>query len=159
MKTILSTIAFLVLQAALFAQPPSEPPPPPPPPGAKTGAQIFTIVEQMPEFPGGESELLKYLSQNITYPELARDANTQGMVFITFIINEDGSVSDAKVLKGITGPGAKECAIEALRVINSMPNWTPGKQNGKGVRVQYNLPINFKMIEKPKKKRGKKNKN
>lgn len=107
--------------------------------------EIFTIVEQMPEFPGGEEALLKYLGKNIKYPEIARDANTQGTIFITFVVDENGKITSPQVLRGLTGPGAKECANEAIRVINSMPPWKAGKQNGKAVRVQYNLPVKFTM--------------
>jgi len=107
--------------------------------------QIFQIVEQMPDFPGGEDALLKYLGKNIKYPEIARDANTQGTIFITFVVDENGKITDPKVLRGLNGPGAKECANEAIRVVSSMPAWKPGKQNGKSVKVQYNLPIKYTM--------------
>lgn len=107
--------------------------------------QIFQIVEQMPEFQGGEEALLKYLGKNIKYPEIARDANTQGTIFITFVVDENGRITSPQVLRGLNGPGAKECANEAMRVVSSMPAWKPGKQNGKSVKVQYNLPVKFTM--------------
>ncbi len=107
--------------------------------------QVFQIVEQMPEFQGGEEALLKYLSKNIKYPEIARDANTQGTIFITFVVDENGRITSPQVLRGLNGPGAKECANEAMRVVSSMPAWKAGKQNGKAVRVQYNLPVKFTM--------------
>ncbi len=101
--------------------------------------QIFTIVEDMPSFPGGEAALLKYLGNNIKYPALAKDAGIQGTVFVTFVVDEEGNVKDVRVLRSIGGG----CDEEAIRVVESMPKWTPGKQRGKPVKVQYNLPIRF----------------
>ena len=101
--------------------------------------KIFTIVEQQPEFPGGFAELQKYLGKNINYPSLARDAGISGTVYVTFVVGKDGSVSAAKILRGIGGG----CDKEALRVIAKMPNWKPGKQRGKPVKVQYNVPVRF----------------
>ncbi len=102
--------------------------------------EIFTIVEDMPEFPGGgESALLRYLSKNIKYPPLARENNIQGIVYVTFEIDRSGKVKDAKILRGIGGG----CDEEALRVVSNMPQWKPGRQRGKPVRVQYNLPVRF----------------
>lgn len=107
----------------------------------KKEIEVFTIVEEMPSFIGGEEELYTYLSQNIKFPHLAKDAGIQGLVYVTFIIMEDGTISNARVLRGI-GAG---CDEEALRVIKKMPNWKPGKQRGRPVRVQFNMPINFKL--------------
>ena len=101
--------------------------------------EIFTIVEQMPEFPGGTEKLFKYLGKNIEYPPMAKDAGIKGKVYVTFVVDKDGSITDVKVLRGIGGG----CDEEAVRVVKSMPKWKPGKQRGKSVRVQYNLPINF----------------
>lgn len=101
--------------------------------------EIFTIVEKMPEFPGGTEKLFKYLGKNIEYPPMAKDAGIKGKVYVTFVVDKDGSITDVKVLRGIGGG----CDEEAVRVVKSMPKWTPGKQRGKSVRVQYNLPINF----------------
>jgi protein TonB len=103
--------------------------------------EIFTIVEDMPEFPGGEGELKKYLGNNIKYPPMAKEAGITGRVFVSFIVLEDGSISDVKILRGIGGG----CDEEALRVVKSMPKWKPGKQRGKSVRVQYSLPIHFQL--------------
>ena len=103
--------------------------------------EIFTIVEEMPSFPGGESALVKYLSDNIKYPARARENNITGTVFVTFVIGKDGKVSESKILRGI-GAG---CDEEALRVINTMPAWRVGKQRGVPVMVQYNLPIRFSL--------------
>lgn len=101
--------------------------------------QIFTIVEEMPSFPGGEAALMKYLGKNIKYPAIAKDAGIQGTVYVTFVVNEEGAVKDVQVLRSIGGG----CDEEAIRVVESMPKWTPGKQRGKSVKVQYNLPIRF----------------
>lgn len=98
----------------------------------------FESVEQMPEFNGNVSE---YLGRNIQYPQMARETQTTGRVVIRFVINEDGSVSSAKIVKGI-GAGCEE---EALRVINSMPKWKPGRNNGKAVKVYMTLPVKFQM--------------
>lgn len=101
--------------------------------------EIFTIVEDMPSFPGGEAALFKYLGENIKYPAMAKDAGITGTVFVTFVVKEDGTVSGVRVLRGIGGG----CDEEAIRVVQGMPKWKPGKQRGKAVRVQYNLPIRF----------------
>jgi protein TonB len=102
-------------------------------------AQIFMVVESMPEFPGGEPNLYKFLAENIKYPQMAKESGIQGRVFVTFVVERDGSVTDVRVLRGIGGG----CDEEAIRVVKSMPKWTPGKQRGKSVRVQYNLPVKF----------------
>ena len=99
----------------------------------------FLIVEQMPEFPGGEKALFEYLGKNIKYPPMAKEAHIEGKVYLSFVVKSDGSISDVKVLRGIKGG----CNEEAVRVVSSMPSWKPGKQAGKSVPVQYNLPINF----------------
>jgi protein TonB len=101
--------------------------------------EIFTIVETMPSFPGGDEALFKFLGKNIDYPQMAADAGITGMVYVTFVIEKDGSVADARILKGIGGG----CDEEALRVVKQMPKWSPGKQRGKSVKVQYNLPVRF----------------
>ncbi|MBO6117442.1 MAG: energy transducer TonB [Bacteroidales bacterium] len=101
--------------------------------------EIFQVVEQTAMFPGGLQELNKYLAQNIKYPQQARETGTQGKVFLTFVVEKDGSITDIKVLRDI-GSG---CGEEAIRVVKSMPKWTPAKQRGKTVRQQFNLPVNF----------------
>jgi len=100
---------------------------------------VFLVVEVAPEYPGGLDSLLKYLQENITYPKEARDANIQGIVYVTFIVEANGSVSSVKVLRGIGGG----CDEEAARVVKEMPAWKPGTQRGKQVRVQFNLPVRF----------------
>lgn len=102
-------------------------------------AQIFMVVESMPEYPGGEPALYSYLAENIKYPQMAKESGIQGRVFVTFVVERDGSVTDVRVLRGIGGG----CDEEAIRVVEGMPKWTPGKQRGKSVRVQYNLPVKF----------------
>jgi periplasmic protein TonB len=102
-------------------------------------AQIFMVVESMPEYPGGEAALYAYLAENIKYPQMAKESGIQGRVFVTFVVERDGRVTDVRVLRGIGGG----CDEEAIRVVQGMPKWTPGKQRGKSVRVQYNLPVKF----------------
>jgi TonB family protein len=104
---------------------------------------IYNIVEQMPEFPGGVAEMMTYLSGNIKYPEEAKDKGISGRVFISFVVEKDGSVNQVKVMKGIGGG----CDDEAVRVVKAMPKWKPGLQKGKPVRVSYMLPIAFKLDE------------
>ena len=102
---------------------------------------IFSVCEEMPEFPGGTEKFMEYLSGNIKYPEAAKDKNISGRVFIQFVIEKDGSVTNVKVMRGIGGG----CDEEAVRVVKAMPKWKPGKQKGKPVRVSYILPIVFKL--------------
>ena len=99
------------------------------------------VAEIMPAFPGGEEKLFEFISKNIKYPQLARETGTQGRVYISFIVEPDGSISHVELLRGI-GAG---CDEEALRVVKAMPKWSPGRQCGKAVRVVYNLPVNFKL--------------
>lgn len=103
--------------------------------------KTFTIVEEQPSFIGGETERLRFLKININYPDNAASNGIQGTVYVQFIIDSKGNITDAKILRGIGGG----CDEEALRVINSMPPWHPGKQNGKAVRVLFNMPIVFKL--------------
>ena len=104
---------------------------------------VFSVCEEMPEFPGGTEKFMEYLSSNIKYPEEAKEKGISGRVFIQFVIEKDGSVTNVKVMKGI---GAL-CDDEAVRVVKSMPKWKPGKQKGKPVRVNYILPVSFKLDE------------
>ncbi|HRG90005.1 MAG TPA: TonB family protein, partial [Chitinophagales bacterium] len=103
--------------------------------------KVFQFVEQMPEFPGGEGELLKYLAKNTQYPQMERDNDIQGRVMLRFVVLEDGSVSDVTVVRGVS-PGLDK---EAVRVVKTMPKFKPGRQQGKPVRVYYNLPFMFKL--------------
>jgi protein TonB len=102
--------------------------------------EIFTIVESMPEFPGGGQEaLFKYLQKEMKYPQVAKENGIQGTVFVNFVVGKDGKIRDVKVLRGVN----KMLDDEAIRVVKAMPSWSPGKQRGKAVSVSYNLPIKF----------------
>ncbi len=135
------------------------PPPPPPPPPEPEVEEIFKVVEQMPRFPGCENEagddkakkacadkkMLQFIYKNIKYPAIARENGVEGTVVIQFVVEKDGSIKDARIVRDI---GA-QCGSEALRVVNMMNSmggkWTPGKQRGKSVRVQFNLPVKFRL--------------
>lgn len=101
--------------------------------------KVFLQVEEMPEFPGGQEKMYDYIYKNFKYPGMARENNIQGKVFVSFVIDKDGSVKDAKILRGIGGG----CDEEVLRVIRSMPGWKAGRQNGRSVNVQFSLPVNL----------------
>ena len=103
--------------------------------------EIFQIVEEMPQFPGGEQKLMEFVAKNIKYPQIARETGIQGRVFVGFVVEPDGSISNVKLLRGIGGG----CDEEAMRVIKSLPKWKPGKQRGKAVRVSYQIPVFFKL--------------
>lgn len=103
--------------------------------------EIFQIVEEMPAYPGGDEARMSYLSKNLKYPVLAMESGIQGTVYIGFVVEKDGSVTDVKVARGIGGG----CDEEAVRVVKAMPKWTPGKQRGKSVRVRYSVPIRFSL--------------
>ncbi len=110
-------------------------------PGEAAAPEIFTVVEEMPEFPGGAMEMMKYIQKNIQYPAMAREAGISGKCFLKFVVTGDGTISDAQILKGVAG--CPDCDKEAMRVVKSMPKWKAGKQNGRAVSVYFNLPINF----------------
>ncbi len=101
--------------------------------------QVFFIVEDMPEFPGGEMALRTYIANSIKYPVIAQENGIQGKVYVTFVVGKDGSVSNASIARGVDPSLDKE----ALRVVNTLPKWKPGKQRGKPVNVSYTVPINF----------------
>lgn len=107
----------------------------------ETTDEVFDEVEVSPEFAGGMDALYQYLAENIQYPEQAKADGVEGRVMVGFVVEKDGSITDAEVLRGIGGG----CDEEALRVVNAMPNWTPGKQNGEAVRTRFNLPVVFKL--------------
>ncbi|WP_343747035.1 energy transducer TonB [Chitinophaga sp.] len=102
----------------------------------------FIFVEFMPEFPGGEAALMKYLSKNLRYPNMAQENGIQGSIFVQFVVNKDGSISEVKTVGAHKGAGLEE---EAVRVVSKMPSWKPGKQNGKAVTVIFNLPVTFRL--------------
>jgi len=101
--------------------------------------QVFFIVEDMPEFPGGEMALRTYIATAIKYPVIAQENGIQGKVYVTFVVGKDGSVNNASIARGVDPSLDKE----ALRVVNTLPKWKPGKQRGKPVNVSYTVPINF----------------
>ena len=103
--------------------------------------KAYEVVEQMPTFKGGDAALMKYLSENIKYPEAAEKAGEQGRVVVNFIVEKDGAVSNVKVVRSVT----PTLDAEAVRVIKAMPKWVPGKQDGKLVRVKYNVPVSFRL--------------
>ena len=103
--------------------------------------EIFVIVEEMPEFPGGELELRKYIAKNIKYPNIARENDIQGKVYVRFVVTETGAVSNVQIARGVD-PLLDE---EAIRVVNGLPKWKPGRQGGKFVKVWYTVPINFQL--------------
>jgi len=103
------------------------------------GNTIFVYTEEIPQFPGGEQAQMRFMSENIRYPEFERDSGIQGLVVASFIIEKDGRITDIKILKGVTPDIDKEL----IRVLKKMPRWSPGKQKGKAVRVRINLPVRF----------------
>ena len=102
---------------------------------------VYVVVDKMPEFPGGDDEMSRWLSKNIQYPEFAIVNNIQGRVVCQFVINKDGKITDIQVVRGVEA----SLDAEAVRVIRLMPNWTPGRKDGKNVKVRYTLPIRFKL--------------
>ena len=104
--------------------------------------EIFMVVESMPEFPGGQQELFKYLAENVKYPVIAQENGIQGRVICQFVVNKDGSIVDVQAVRSSGEPSLDK---EAIRVIKSMPKWKPGKQRGKPVRVKYTVPVNFRL--------------
>ena len=103
--------------------------------------KVFDVVEQQPQFPGGMSELMKFLSDNIVYPQIALESGLQGRVIVQFVVNKNGEIVNIQVVNGVDPFLDKE----AVRVINTMPKWIPGKQNGQAVNVKFTLPVNFKL--------------
>jgi len=103
---------------------------------------VFTVVEEIPQFPGGDDARVKFLSENIIYPEKARENQIQGTAYITFVVNQDGSIVD---VRSLASPD-RSLEEEAIRVVKLMPKWIPGKQRGKPVRVQFSMPIKFTLV-------------
>jgi protein TonB len=130
------------------------PPPPPPPPPKEEVEEIFKVVEDQPAFPGceditdkaekktcAETKMLQFIYGNIKYPPIARENGVEGTVYIKFVVEKDGSITAPEIVRDI-GAG---CGDEALRVVKLMPKWQPGKQRGRAVRVQFNLPVKYKL--------------
>lgn len=114
---------------------------PEPPKHVVEETKIFTVVEQMPMYPGGDAALMGYLRDNIHYPTIAAENGVQGRVVVGFVVERDGSITDVKILRGVD-PSLDR---EAMRVVKSMPRWNPGKQNGSAVRVKYQVPVSFRL--------------
>jgi periplasmic protein TonB len=112
-------------------------------PGEPAAPEIFVIVEEQAEFPGGQVAMMKYMQQNVQYPAMAREAGISGKCFLKFIVSETGDISNVEVLKGV--PGCPDCDKEAIRVVKSMPKWKPAKQTGRAVKCYFNLPFSFKI--------------
>ncbi len=131
MKKLLFLSAFLcTLSFGAFAQE-----------EAKVEEEVFVVVEEQAEFPGGLDSMYAFIVKNLKYPELAKEKGIEGRVFVQFVIEKDGSISNVKILRGIGG-GCEEAAVE---MIKNMPKWKPGKQRGKPVRFQFVLPIKFEL--------------
>ena len=103
--------------------------------------ETFTVVEEMPEFPGGTGELMKYLAMNMKYPKDAYDNKIQGRVIVSFVVSKDGTIKDPKVVHSVYPSLDKE----AIRVVEQMPKWKPGKQRGEAVNVSFTIPVTFKL--------------
>lgn len=103
--------------------------------------EIFEVVEQNPQFPGGEQALMAWLTKNLKYPSVAQENGIQGRVMVSFVVNKDGSIVDPKIVRSVDPSLDKE----AIRVVSAMPKWTPGRQRGKTVRVKYSLPVTFRL--------------
>lgn len=121
------------------------PPPAVPSPELHDSSMVYTVVEQMPEFPGGMRALMTYLSQSIKYPAQALDDGIEGKVILRFVVDAEGQVGDVKVMRGVAGAPSLE--REAVRVVKRMPKWKPGQQGGKTVATYFTLPVMFKMAE------------
>lgn len=107
----------------------------------KKNNMAYDVVEVMPQYPGGQIAMMKYIMENIKYPKQAMKEGIQGRVTVSFIVEKDGRVSNVRLLRSVQSALDKE----AIRVVKSMPKWTPGKHNGKPVRVRFNLPVMFKL--------------
>ena len=108
---------------------------------AQKNQKVFDIVEQMPEYPGGQAALFEYLSKNIKYPADAEKKKVEGKVFVTFVVDTDGKITDVSLMRKVF----PSLDAEAIRVISAMPNWIPGRQKGQAVRVKYTVPIMFRL--------------
>ncbi len=117
------------------------PPPPPQPKEEAVTEEIFVVVEEQPEYPGGNAAMMQFLSDNIRYPVIAQENGIQGRVICNFVVERDGSITDVQVVRGVD-PSLDR---EAVRVIQQMPRWKPGKQRGQAVRVRFTLPVVFRL--------------
>ena len=108
---------------------------------AQKNQKVFDIVEQMPEYPGGQAALFEFISKNVKYPDDAVKKKVEGKVFVTFVVDTDGKITDVSLMRKVF----PSLDAEAIRVISAMPNWIPGKQKGQVVRVKYTVPIMFRL--------------
>ncbi len=145
MKFIFSIALFLSTSILCFSQRLIEPVSPPPvEQEVEDQEKVFTIVEQMPEFEGGNEALMSFISKNIVYPRNAVENEIQGTIYLNYIVRNDGSLSNIKLLKSVSG--GTELNAEAIRILKlTEGKWKPGKQNGKPVNVQMNLPFKFSL--------------
>ena len=148
MKHFLITCAFIIVFfAARAQQPPPKNPKDPDVDMPKTDTpmhnMVFYKVEHEPEFPGGIEKLYRYLGKNLRYPAAAKENNVQGKVFVTFIVEKDGSLTDLKISKSLS----PETDAEAIRLMQACPKWNPGIQNGRPVRVAYTIPVAFTLAD------------
>ncbi len=117
--------------------------------GPKAGdGEIFTIVEEQPEYPGGFGEMMKFIQSNFEYPAIAKEMGDEGTVYVQFVVEKDGSISNVKAIRGVT----EELDAESIRVVKAMPTWSPGKQKGRPVRARFTLPIRCKLSDPAPKK-------
>lgn len=116
------------------------------PVGEKDKNDACFLVDEMPQFPGGEEAMMKFLVENVKYPDSVKECPSSGTVIVTFIVETDGSLSNIKILRSVE----ESLDNEAIRVVKSMPKWEPGKQNGEKVRVNYNLPLRFSLGRTPR---------
>jgi TonB family protein len=112
--------------------------------------EVFTLVEKMPSYPGGEEARIKFFTENIKYPQEARKKGITGTVYVTYVVEKDGSITNVKIIRGIGGG----CDEESVRVVSSMPKWNPGMEKAKPVRTQFNIPIKFSLDNGDKKEQG-----
>lgn len=116
---------------------------------------VYTVADEMPEYPGGQAEMMKFIAQNIVYPKFEKENDIEGLSIIQFIIEKDGSVSNIKIAPGAEDKATSAMHNEVMRVIKQMPNWKPGRNEGKLVRVKYTVPIRFKLTGKSGKRKKK----
>lgn len=156
MKKILTTISFVAFATTSFGQDSIPVNNYEPVNGVNvpdsTVVKVFTSIDQMPEFPGGQAALMQYLASNIEYPAKARKNDIQGKVMVKFVVCENGALCNEEVVRSIGGG----CEEEVIRVIKAMPKWKAGKMNGKPVRVYYTLPVTFRFNEEDKSKKAEK---
>ena len=133
MKFIVSLLFFFVISNTCFAQIDST--------KSQNTDEVFMIVEQMPQFPGGQTAMMEYLGKNTEYPSTAQKDKVQGKVYVSFTVDKLGFVKDIKVIRGVR----EDLDNAAIDVVRKMPQWSPGMQRGKAVNVRYNLPISFKL--------------